>query len=65
MLFLSNQQMMAPGSACVLTPSSSGEWLCSLCCNLSESETVKKEPGSDGGFQPVDKRVGFLLLTQQ
>ncbi|XP_053175032.1 transcription intermediary factor 1-alpha-like isoform X2 [Scomber japonicus] len=51
-----------------LLNSPSGEWLCSLCCDLFVPEmesdcenkpgakTVKKEPDSEGGFPPVDKR---------
>uniref|UniRef100_A0A8C3G6F0 RING-type E3 ubiquitin transferase n=1 Tax=Cyclopterus lumpus TaxID=8103 RepID=A0A8C3G6F0_CYCLU len=53
----------------------SGEWFCSLCRDLlapemeydceskPEAKTLKKEPDSDGGFPPVDKRVSTLFFT--
>ncbi|XP_034391369.1 transcription intermediary factor 1-alpha-like [Cyclopterus lumpus] len=52
----------------------SGEWFCSLCRDLlapemeydceskPEAKTLKKEPDSDGGFPPVDKRKCEKLL---
>ncbi len=48
----------------------SGEWFCSFCRDLivpemeyeskPEAKEVKKEPDSEGGFHPVDKRVSTL-----
>ncbi|XP_071349273.1 transcription intermediary factor 1-alpha-like isoform X2 [Trachinotus anak] len=52
----------------------SGEWFCSFCRDLfvpemeydcdskPEAKTVKKEPDSEGGFPPVDKRKCERLL---
>ncbi|XP_040894596.1 transcription intermediary factor 1-alpha-like [Toxotes jaculatrix] len=57
-----------------LLKSPSGEWFCSLCRDLlvpemeydcdskPEAKTVKKEPDSEGGFPPVDKRKCERLL---
>ncbi|KAL7403107.1 hypothetical protein ABVT39_024605 [Epinephelus coioides] len=57
-----------------LLKSLSGEWFCSFCRDLlvpemeydceskPEAKTVKKEPGSEGGFPPVDKRKCERLL---
>ncbi|XP_067446453.1 transcription intermediary factor 1-alpha-like isoform X1 [Thunnus thynnus] len=57
-----------------LLNSPSGKWLCSLCRDLlvpemeydceskPEAKTVKKEPDSEGGFPPVDKRKCERLL---
>ncbi|KAF3855110.1 hypothetical protein F7725_023165 [Dissostichus mawsoni] len=50
----------------------SGKWFCSFCRDLlvpemdydcePEAKTVKKEPDSEGGFHPVDKRKCERLL---
>ncbi|XP_070763887.1 transcription intermediary factor 1-alpha-like [Enoplosus armatus] len=55
-----------------LLKSPSGEWFCSLCRDLlvpemeyeskPEAKTVKKEPDSEGGFPPLDKRKCERLL---
>ncbi|XP_068459876.1 transcription intermediary factor 1-alpha-like [Clinocottus analis] len=57
-----------------LLKSPSGEWFCSLCRDLlvpemeydcenkAGAKTVKKEPGFEGGFSPVDKRKCEKLL---
>ncbi|GLD58990.1 transcription intermediary factor 1-alpha-like protein [Lates japonicus] len=57
-----------------LLKSPSGEWFCSFCRDLlvpemeydcdnkPEAKTVKKEPDSEGGFPPVDKRKCERLL---
>ncbi|XP_074490093.1 transcription intermediary factor 1-alpha-like [Sebastes fasciatus] len=57
-----------------LLKSPSGEWFCSFCRDLlvpemeydceskPEGKTVKKEPDSEGGFPPVDKRKCERLL---
>ncbi|KAK5867049.1 hypothetical protein PBY51_011568 [Eleginops maclovinus] len=55
-----------------LFKSPSGKWFCSFCRNLlvpemdydcePEAKTVKKEPNSEGGFHPVDKRKCERLL---
>ncbi|XP_070687094.1 transcription intermediary factor 1-alpha-like [Pempheris klunzingeri] len=55
-----------------LHKSPSGKWFCSFCRDLLvpemeyesklEAKTVKKEPDSDGGFSPVDKRKCERLL---
>ncbi|XP_029138658.2 transcription intermediary factor 1-alpha isoform X1 [Labrus bergylta] len=55
-----------------LLKSHSGEWFCSLCRDLlvpemeyeskPEANTVKREPDSEGGFPPVDKRKCERLL---
>ncbi|XP_042352271.1 transcription intermediary factor 1-alpha-like [Plectropomus leopardus] len=57
-----------------LLKSPSGEWFCSFCRDLlvpemdydceskPEAKTVKKEPDSEGGFPPVEKRKCERLL---
>ncbi|KAK5927673.1 hypothetical protein CgunFtcFv8_012806 [Champsocephalus gunnari] len=55
-----------------LLKSPSGKWFCSFCRHLlvpemdydcePEAKTVKKEPDSEGGFHPVDKRKCERLL---
>ncbi|XP_039990068.1 transcription intermediary factor 1-alpha-like isoform X2 [Xiphias gladius] len=57
-----------------LLRSPSGEWFCSFCRDLlvpemeydcdckPEAKTIKKEPDSEGGFPPVDKRKCERLL---
>lgn len=50
----------------------SGEWFCSFCRDLlvpemeyeskPEVKTVKKEPNSEGGLLPEDKRVSALVF---
>lgn len=50
----------------------SGEWFCSFCRDLlvpemeyeskPEAKTVKKEPNSEGGLLPEDKRVSTLVF---
>ncbi|XP_068564157.1 transcription intermediary factor 1-alpha-like isoform X1 [Cebidichthys violaceus] len=60
-----------------LLKSPSGGWFCSLCRDLlvpeieydcdnsqPEAKTVKKEPDSEGGFPPVDKRKCEKLLLR-